>query len=72
MYNVRQLPRMVSPEMMEYAELFGGQDFLGKYYKDKMEQMVYFKFNNKDYNQLKLGEKKYRFFSGFFVDKEHF
>ncbi len=34
--------------------------------------MVYFKFNNKDYNQLKVGEKKYRFFSGFFAGKEHF
>ncbi len=34
--------------------------------------MIYFKFNNKDYNQLKLGEKRYSFFSGFFIDKEHF
>lgn len=34
--------------------------------------MIYFKFNNKDYNQLKVGEKKSRFFSGFFVEKGHF
>lgn len=29
--------------------------------------MVYFKFNNKEYNQLKINEKKYRFFAGFFT-----
>lgn len=34
--------------------------------------MIYLKFNNKDYNQLKLGDKNYRFSSGFFIDREHF
>jgi hypothetical protein len=52
--------------------MFGTHDFLGKYYADKLDQMIYLKFNNKDYNQLKVGEKKYRFFSGFFVDRDHF
>lgn len=49
--------------------MFSSSDFLGSHYADRIDQMVYFKFNNKDYNQLKVGDKKYRFFSGFFVDR---
>ena len=50
--------------------MFGCNDTLGAYYSDKADQIVYMKFNNKDYNMLKLPEKKLRYFAGLFVDMD--
>ena len=41
--------------MAGYADSFSQNDFLGRFYANMMDQIVYLKFNNKDYNTLKVG-----------------
>jgi hypothetical protein len=47
--------------------MFCKEDYLGKYYAEHINEMVYFKFNNKEYNSLKVVEKRVRYFAGLFI-----
>lgn len=47
--------------------MFSKEDYLGKHYAEHINEIVYFKFNNKEYNCLNAGDKKLRYFAGLFI-----
>lgn len=52
--------------------MFSKEDYLGKHYAEHINEIVYFKFNNKEYNCLNVGDKKLRYFAGLFIERNHF